>query len=104
MTTTENYVPKLKRLLISTAADAVLITGVAGKTVSVHGLLLQSVGGTVSLDDESGGVFGPFILTAAPMNLPLSQLPYFQATDGDALTIQLSATDLNTGVLFYTQE
>ena len=103
--TTENYVPKLQRLAISTSATAVLVAGVAGKRTAVHGLTLQSAATSTSkLNDESAHDLGTFDVSGAPLVLRPTQLPYLVCDDGDDLSITISGADLNTGVLLYTQE
>jgi hypothetical protein len=78
-----------------------LVAAVTGKQIHVMGVVMNSIGGTVALESSTTAILGAFTLTAAPMVLPVQAHAWCETVAGEALNIELSATDLNIGTIFY---
>ena len=85
-------------------ADTDLVAAVAGQKVRVLAFVARSAAGTTSLVSSVTGtvLIGPFTVTAGNgLVLPFSEIGWGDTKVGEALKIDLSATDSNTGVLVY---
>ena len=92
----------------STSADAEIVAASSGKKIRVLALIAQAADGTMQFESASTVIFGPFRLDAdgaagsmSPLVLPFLESGWFETTAGEALNIDLSATDLNTGTVIY---
>jgi len=94
-----------KRVTYSVAADTEIVAAVSGKQIHVLGWIAYSLGGTTSAGTgtlgSSTALVGAFGLTAAPMVIPPTSTKLGSTVAGEALNLELSATDANTGVIWW---
>lgn len=95
-------IKNLKRVEYVLAADTELVAAVTGKQIHVYGWIAYAVGGTTALESATSVILGPFAVTAAPMVLKVDGTLYASTTAGQALNLELSATDSNAGTLWYS--
>ena len=89
------------RLSYAVAADTELVAAVAGKQIHVLGWIAYSVGGSTALESATDIIIGAFAVLAAPMVLSPTATVLCSTVAGEALNVELSATNANTGTLWY---
>jgi hypothetical protein len=89
----------------TTAADTIIVAGVASQTIRVMGLFIGStVAQTWKLRSSGNDLFPSIPLPAGTFfQLPILGEPYFLTTAGGALLINQSTSIALSGKLYYTQ-
>lgn len=100
---TNDVLPDLQRAQLSISADSTVVEAVAGQRIKVHGLYHYCTGGIATYQSGASGIAGAVVPGSSVVTIvPISTVPYFETDAGEALTVNLSATDANHIIIFYT--
>lgn len=80
-------------------ADLEIVAAVAGRKIRVHAVFLRAAAGTSQFESGATLLIGPMSATTV---LPWSLTGWGDTVSGEALNLDLSASDANSGTVVYS--